>query len=82
MDARTDYDLNSIIQDATNLTHLLDAALEILCEIERDREGRCTEAMQLDRGESLVIIGRDMATRIVERTEASFARLSRPRIAA
>lgn len=82
MSACAGYDLNAIIHDVSNLAHLLGAVQDALGDIRRDVEQRPDEARLLDRAESLTVVAGEMAERIAEQTNANFARLTRPRIAA
>lgn len=72
------YDLNSIIHDVTQLSHLLDALSENIGNMDCNCAQRPEEARLIDRASSLAAIARDLAERISDRTSDNFARLSRP----
>ena len=72
------YDLNSIIHETTQLSHLLDALCETISDMNCDRAQRPEEARLIDRASSLAAIARDLAERVGDQTSANFAVLSRP----
>lgn len=67
------YDLDSLIQDASTLAHVLDAAVDALCDISRDPAQGAEAVRRIDRAESLARVARDVAQRLADQADANFS---------
>lgn len=69
------YDLDSLIQDASTLAHVLDAAVDALCDVSRDPSQGMEALRRIDRAESLARLARDAAQRLADQADANFSAL-------